>query len=109
MYKSSEGKAGCKWVLDKGNVKNKVKLSPIVIDKRRVYSYILEKYIPTTIQEVLSAQGGRVKHTELAHLSQKEICADVHFSVTNQVTVLIFKHGKNELMQHPNLQIKLKS
>ena len=52
-----------------------------MIEKRRVCSYILETYLPTTIQEVLSAQGGRAKHKELAHLSQKEICTDVPTAV----------------------------
>ena len=76
MYKSAENKAGSKWVLDKGKGKQ-VRLSPIVVDKKIVYSYILEKYLPAAVLEICSSQGGRASHKDLSGLGQSDICADV--------------------------------
>ena len=75
MYKTGEGKAGCKWVLDKGTDKT-VKLSPIVVDKKRVYSYIRAKYLPVAVADVCG-DIARATHRDLAHLSQSQIYTDV--------------------------------
>ena len=51
MYLSAAGKGGAKWVICKGDGK-KVTYTPVVINKKKIYSYVLEKYIPVPVQEV---------------------------------------------------------
>ena len=70
-YLSAADKTGAKWVICKGDGK-KVTYTPVVINKKKIYCYVLEKYIPVPVQEVC-AVNGRASHEELQTLKQADI------------------------------------
>ena len=72
MYLSGEGKAGAKWVIDKGTGKH-VAYSPVLLNKKKAYTYLLSDYISKAVREICSAFDGRASVTNLKLLSQKEI------------------------------------